>query len=364
MKKLSMFLFAAFLFFFSTREIKANSPAHLQGYFYSNLTSYGTWISLDFGVYAWRPTIITRSWAPYTIGRWIWTDYGWYWESYEPFGFIVYHYGRWYYEEYYGWIWIPDYEWAPAWVEWRYDDSYIGWAPLPPYAVFRISVGIIYTHSYVIPVKHWHFVSFRHFGNPYLYNYYVPERTKYRIHSNTKYRNEYRYSDGRIRNEGVDFDFVRQRAGDNIRKSDLIITDDPRNIQNNRQRDRDQITTFIADKVRIVSDRESLRDIKVTKNERRTSLELSRIELSETRSREERVRNDENEIFTTRESKRKILQERDDERRDSERRNNEKRDNDQVREFQRNTNTQNQRRIGSRENEINREHERIQFDNN
>ena len=376
MKKLSIFLFVTFLIFSFPKEIKANNPAYMQGYFYSNLTPYGTWISLDFGVYAWRPTIITRTWAPYKIGRWIWSDYGWYWDSYEPFGFIVYHYGRWHYDDYYGWIWIPDYDWAPAWVEWRYDDYYIGWAPLPPYAVFRISIGIVYTYSYVIPVTHWHFVQFRHFGNAYVYNYYVPERIKYRIHSNTKYRNEYRYSDGRIRNEGVDFDFVRKRAGDEIRKRDLLITDDPRNFENSRKRDRDQITTFIADRDRILTDRESLRNVEVVRNDRRTSLDLSRVELGETRNRDEQVRSRESENVISRNIKRESRQERNDNQRDIERKESERRDfdrreserrdferreferrNNQVFEQRRNENLE-QRRNETRENEINRQNER------
>jgi hypothetical protein len=63
-------------------------------------------------------------------------------------------------DDYYGWIWIPDYEWAPAWVEWRYDDAYIGWAPLPPYAVFSIHIGIHYTYDYYVPYRHWHYVNY------------------------------------------------------------------------------------------------------------------------------------------------------------------------------------------------------------
>ena len=31
-----------------------------------------------------------------------------------------------------GWVWVPGYTWAPAWVSWRYGDGYAGWAPLPP----------------------------------------------------------------------------------------------------------------------------------------------------------------------------------------------------------------------------------------
>ena len=47
-------------------------------------------------------------------------------------GWVVYHYGRWAFEPGIGWFWVPGEEWAPAWVNWRYGDEYVGWAPLPP----------------------------------------------------------------------------------------------------------------------------------------------------------------------------------------------------------------------------------------
>jgi hypothetical protein len=301
MTKLIILLFSIIIFL-STKESYATTAHYMQGYFYSNLTQYGSWISLDYGVYAWRPTIITRVWSPYKYGRWIWTDYGWYWDSYEPFGYIVYHYGRWHYDDYYGWIWIPDYQWAPAWVEWRYDDFYIGWAPLPPYAVFRISRGIVYTHTYVIPVIHWHFVKYKYFGEPYVYNYYIPERTKYRVHSNTKLRNEYRYSNGRVRNEGIDFNIIRERGGSNIKKRELIITDNPRNIENTRSRKQENIIAFIADRDRIDRDRETtLSNVEVIRHERKTSLDLNRVELRENQYKIDKTRR-EKENLNVRES--------------------------------------------------------------
>ena len=32
----------------------------------------------------------------------------------------------------YGWFWVPGDTWAPAWVQWRYSDDYVGWAPIGP----------------------------------------------------------------------------------------------------------------------------------------------------------------------------------------------------------------------------------------
>jgi hypothetical protein len=100
--------------------------------FYDNLADQGTWIqSSDYG-YVWQPTITDADWAPYTEGHWVYTDYGWTWVSDEPWGWATYHYGRWANIGGLGWVWVPGYTWAPAWVSWRYGGGYCGWAPLPP----------------------------------------------------------------------------------------------------------------------------------------------------------------------------------------------------------------------------------------
>ena len=131
---LSIFSYASLLSPNSSAALNAvPSDAGMQfRFFYSSLASHGEWIEVESGIRVWRPYNISHLWRPYLVGRWAWTDDGWYWMSSEPFGWITYHYGRWYDDEYYGWVWIPDDVWAPAWVEWRYDDEYIGWAPLPP----------------------------------------------------------------------------------------------------------------------------------------------------------------------------------------------------------------------------------------
>ncbi len=95
------------------------------------LTRYGVWqISQRYGE-VWVPSV-TTTWRPYTVGRWVWTDDGWYWESGEPFGAVVFHYGRWAYDDALGWVWISGDEWAPAWVVWRQSNDYVGWVPAPP----------------------------------------------------------------------------------------------------------------------------------------------------------------------------------------------------------------------------------------
>ncbi|WP_326891536.1 DUF6600 domain-containing protein [Mesorhizobium sp.] len=95
------------------------------------LSRYGVWqISQPYGE-VWVPSV-AATWRPYTVGRWVWTDDGWYWESGEPFGAVVFHYGRWAYDDDLGWVWVAGDEWAPAWVVWRQSNDYVGWLPAPP----------------------------------------------------------------------------------------------------------------------------------------------------------------------------------------------------------------------------------------
>jgi hypothetical protein len=100
--------------------------------FYDALSGQGTWIQTsDYG-YVWQPQESDPAWAPYTQGHWVYSDDGWTWVSDESFGWATYHYGRWVNLEGTGWVWVPGYTWAPAWVSWRYGDGDAGWAPLPP----------------------------------------------------------------------------------------------------------------------------------------------------------------------------------------------------------------------------------------
>lgn len=106
--------------------------------FSAELSPYGTWEeTADFGP-VWTPFATDDpDWAPYTQGRWLFSDSGsWYFvsdEAISPYGWIVYHYGRWIrHSQTHRWSWIPGNEWAPAWVSWRIGNGFIGWQPLPP----------------------------------------------------------------------------------------------------------------------------------------------------------------------------------------------------------------------------------------
>jgi len=121
-------------------------------YFYQTLAPYGNWIEVPSYGWCWRPTVavVDAGWQPYCDrGRWLWTDCGWYWQSDYAWGWAPFHYGRWHRNPAYGWVWLPDSAWAPAWVTWRYSDSYCGWAPLPPGAYFDVGIGFRFHGGHV-----------------------------------------------------------------------------------------------------------------------------------------------------------------------------------------------------------------------
>jgi hypothetical protein len=126
-----------------------------------DLDGYGDWIETpDYG-WVWSPRSVASGWGPYRSGYWRWNPYyGMTWISYEPWGWIPYHYGRWaYYRN--RWCWTPyvnlsfgyDWGWRPHLVTFYgwggggysggyrdgYRDGYrngrwdyIGWSPLGP----------------------------------------------------------------------------------------------------------------------------------------------------------------------------------------------------------------------------------------
>jgi hypothetical protein len=96
------------------------------------LAQHGAWVPTARRGRAWRPTGVGDDWRPYLRGSWTYTEDGWFWVTDEPWGFATYHYGRWFFDAVYGWVWLPGRTWAPAWVAWRWDAEVVGWAPLPP----------------------------------------------------------------------------------------------------------------------------------------------------------------------------------------------------------------------------------------
>jgi hypothetical protein len=129
--------------------------------FFEEMAPYGEWVTVaDYGE-VWCPRHVESGWQPYLNGRWYYTDYGWTWFSFDPWGGDPYHYGTWVFEADWGWVWVPGTIWAPAWVTWCDEGGYIGWAPVPP----SFSIGLVgYSGPAIVdPPRSYVFVPTRSF---------------------------------------------------------------------------------------------------------------------------------------------------------------------------------------------------------
>ncbi|MFC4212213.1 DUF6600 domain-containing protein [Pedobacter lithocola] len=123
--------------------------------FYDELSPYGTWIQDPQYGYVWRPDVDQNEFRPYyTNGRWAMTEYGNTWVSNYDWGWAPFHYGRWVINSYRQWIWLPDTNWGPAWVDWRSGDGQFGWAPMAP----SININLSFGRRYVVPEFCWNFI--------------------------------------------------------------------------------------------------------------------------------------------------------------------------------------------------------------
>ena len=136
--KITGLMLVAFLFLFtlSCSTYQGTTDYSAQGiYNLNDLNGYGDWVYINPYGEVWQPFVVD-GWMPFENGHWAFADGNWTWISYEPFGWIVYHYGYWYDDPFYGWVWIPgDGAWSPANVQWLDYGDYICWAPLPPRGV-------------------------------------------------------------------------------------------------------------------------------------------------------------------------------------------------------------------------------------
>ncbi|MCF7669801.1 MAG: hypothetical protein K9N48_08510 [Verrucomicrobia bacterium] len=212
-----------------TMDAAPSSEVH---YFYRELAPYGTWYEVpDYG-WCWQPvTVVTdQHWRPYASGgRWLWTDWGWYWKSDYSWGWAPFHYGRWFIHPSHGWLWAPDTTWGPAWVTWRTSNLHCGWAPLPPRVTFVHGTGLYYnggsigiSFNFGLPHRAYTFVSYRHFYSDSLYSYCLSSTRVNRIFPQTTIINNYISAPNKvIINEGVDKDRISRYVRDDIQRVDV-----------------------------------------------------------------------------------------------------------------------------------------------
>jgi len=196
------------------------TPRVQAGFFYDELSPYGSWtLTASYG-WAWRPERPAAGWRPYLYGRWVPSDHGWLWVSDEPFGWATYHYGRWAWDPRLGWIWVPGTTWGPAWVSWQTGGGYYGWAPLPPEVGFDLRVGLQLGGvrlSAVLRPDAYVFVPERSFLQVRAYRYAVPAGRNVTILRQTKNVTHYRVQNRKVINRGPAFDRVARATGQKVR---------------------------------------------------------------------------------------------------------------------------------------------------
>lgn len=229
-------------------------------YFYKELSSYGEWIEIDakklgidikptamnnssstlisdllgiktayaqtgeqiFNLFVWRPAnelaseMIKESneYIPYNNGQWMYTDEGWYFKANTPQEELTSHYGRWTQDEELGWIWLPGKTYSPAWVDWRQNDDYVAWAPVPPGKYIEndaVKIDDINENRYTIVEK-------KHLIEPSVYKYryqYVENKNKIMIKEMTK-TDGIIIKDKKVINKGPDVTDIEKKSGKKI----------------------------------------------------------------------------------------------------------------------------------------------------
>ncbi|HEV2455559.1 MAG TPA: DUF6600 domain-containing protein [Verrucomicrobiae bacterium] len=183
-------------------------------YFQQQLAPYGNWVNVPGYGLCWAPAV-GPGWRPYYDGgHWEYTDAGYYWQSDYPWGDIAFHYGRWAYVSLAadpGWVWVPGFDYAPSWVVWRHDDAdgYIGWAPLPPGAVFMngdwffrgARVGMDF--DFGLGAGYFTFVGYDHFWEHNYRLWVVPHDRVYYAYHHSGIVASYRFEHGVFFNVGL-----------------------------------------------------------------------------------------------------------------------------------------------------------------
>jgi hypothetical protein len=123
------------------------------------LNPYGKWSKID-GLWAYTPLDHD---APYTSGRWLYTEYGWMWKGTRPHSWATEHYGYWKRSAGKVWSWYPGPFWLPETIEIRQTPEYIGWR----------SAQVDDSGSFVeapidryVKFDEWSFVTNAQFANP------------------------------------------------------------------------------------------------------------------------------------------------------------------------------------------------------
>jgi hypothetical protein len=149
------------------------------------LNPYGTWSKVG---EKWAYTPLDHG-APYTSGRWIYTEYGWYWKGTRPHSWVTEHYGYWKRNADKIWSWYPGPYWLPQIVEIRATDKYLGWRSAEVDDDGNFVEAPIDRFS---KTDEWVFVTLAQFANPITPGIVAPlDVTRAQLEESTECRHTY-----------------------------------------------------------------------------------------------------------------------------------------------------------------------------
>jgi hypothetical protein len=202
-------------------------PPDVVTVYHGDLDPYGHWVDVAPYGACWIPNFAPVGWAPYTVGRWVYSDVGWTWVSADEeanWGPVVYHYGSWYDAPGVGWCWVPGVTWAPAWVAWREGGGYMCWAPLPPQVVFGGVFGVEVVNRYV-PADQYVMVDERYADDPNVHDHIV--RNNVTIINRTTNITNITIVNGRAENRGVAVENVERVTGRQVARVEVTKAQTP-----------------------------------------------------------------------------------------------------------------------------------------
>jgi hypothetical protein len=218
----------AFMLLVVLSAIKINAQEVNIDFFYDQLSPYGHWFQSESYGWTWQPANVYPGWKPYSDGYWIYTDNGWTYQADNNWAWAVYHYGRWAFNESYGWIWVPGNVWSPAWVAWRHGNGYIGWAPLPPEVGWSEENGLRVENFNMetgIHWSHWCFVEDIYFNDPFVNRYIENTGRNVTLLNRTNNTTNYVILNRRIVNNCIEVREVERVTNHNVVRYNIIEAD-------------------------------------------------------------------------------------------------------------------------------------------
>ena len=142
--------------------------------------------------------------------------------------------------------WVPGYEWGPAWVSWRFGGGYVGWAPLPPRAVWTTGIGLRLGGAQIdalIEPRAYTFCPERQFFDPAVNRHALPVTRNAATIAVTRNVTDYGVVNTRVVDRGLGVDRLEAAVGRPAPRPRVLEVDSVSAVRGARGQ-RDAVTVF------------------------------------------------------------------------------------------------------------------------